>query len=387
MQHPNILPEQAPTPYLEHFPELGGPAQRIFLEQLPFRIGRSNKADFVIYSTQVSKEHTEIYRVGPEFYVRDLGSTNGTFVNGQRVLESRLVPGDIVHVSQKEFRFGVPSGKGKEESVLSYTQVLVTNRQPASMIRSREHLCEMLENQYVRVVFQPLVYLDTGKTMGYEALGRGTHSELSNNPSELFGLANQCNLSGELSRILRDMAVTQAAQLPEGLRIFFNLHPSEMIQESLTKSLALLKRTLGDNQQAVIEVHESVVTDVAFMRWLRGRLAELGMGLAYDDFGVGQSRLTELAEVPPDFIKLDRSLVCEIDKAETRQALVQTLCRFIMDLGVQLVAEGIERAEEAQFFRDLGCPLAQGYLFGPPQPSALFRPRPSEQSASKSVLA
>ncbi len=102
------------------------------------------------------------------------------------------------------------------------------------------------------------------------------------------------------------------------------------------------------------------------------QLLELDIELAYDDFGAGQSRLAELAEVPPHYLKLDRSLVGEIDRNENRQKLVRTLCQFALDLGVQIIAEGIERSEEARFFQELGCQLGQGFLYGRPQPMTLL---------------
>ena len=85
-------------PYLEHYPEPGGPPQRIVVEPLPFRIGRSPDANFIIYSRQVSKEHTEIYRVQRDFRIRDLGSTNGTFVNGRPIIATNIADGDVIRL-------------------------------------------------------------------------------------------------------------------------------------------------------------------------------------------------------------------------------------------------------------------------------------------------
>jgi EAL domain-containing protein (putative c-di-GMP-specific phosphodiesterase class I) len=215
-------------------------------------------------------------------------------------------------------------------------------------------------------VFQPIVELANGKVMGYEALGRGTHASLSPNPTELFSLAEQCNLSTELSRVFRHVAIQEAARLPEGARLFFNLHPSEMARDSLLDALQELQLAYP-GRQVVLEVHEGVVTDLATMRWLREQVDARGLALAYDDFGAGQSRLSELAEVPPDFIKLDRSLVRGIDRADARKELVQALNRVITDLGVHSLAEGVETPEEARVCQELGSRFGQGFLFGRPK--------------------
>jgi EAL domain-containing protein (putative c-di-GMP-specific phosphodiesterase class I) len=369
--NPAVRPAACPTlPYLEHFPERGEAPHRILLDQLPFRIGRSMAAQYVIYSRQVSKEHTEIYRAGQEYRIRDLGSTNGTFVNGQRVGDGPLAGGDIIHVAHKEFRFGFEADEQPGEADRCFTEVAQA-KVPASVIRGSMLLRELLNERSVRALFQPIVFLDSERVMGYEALGRGDHAELSPDPTELFDLASQCRLSGELSRVFRQAAAAEAHRLPCGPRIFFNVHPGEMVRDTLCESLRRLKAALDGGQQIVLEVHEGAAADLATMGWLRQHLTELGMGLAYDDFGSGQSRLQELAEVPPDYVKLDRCLVHHIDQAGPRQELVQALCRCILDMGVQVIAEGIERPEEARFFRELGCPFGQGFLFGRPQPLAL----------------
>jgi adenylate cyclase len=103
---PALFPGPPPgAPYLEHYPEPGGVTQRIHLFPLPFRIGRSATAHWIVASPRVSKVHAEIVRVGQDYFLRDLGSTNGTFVNGRRVQECRLADGDVVLIAQAEFRF------------------------------------------------------------------------------------------------------------------------------------------------------------------------------------------------------------------------------------------------------------------------------------------
>jgi EAL domain-containing protein (putative c-di-GMP-specific phosphodiesterase class I) len=367
-----LLPHGTPVlPCLEYYPEPGGAAVRVPLEHFPFRIGRCASADHTIYSRQVSKEHAEIDRKLDEFVIRDVGSTNGTFVNGQRIDESALLDGDIIHVSQQEFRFTCQAVELKRDSD-THLKTTGSSQAQFSVIHDGEHLRELLLQPSVSIVFQPIVHLETGAVLGYEALGRGAHEELSPSPCDLFRLAEHCKLAPELSRLFRQVAVEDAALLPQDGLVFFNVHPTEMSKNLLLDSLAQMSPAFLASGRMVLEIHEDFGPDMATMRRLRGRLKELGVGLAYDDFGAGQARLRELTEAPPDFIKLDMSLIRGIDGAKARQELIEVFGRVSGDLGVRLIAEGIETQDEADVCRRLGCIFGQGYLFGRPRPVSDF---------------
>ncbi len=372
-------------PYLEHYPENGGVVQRITLNHFPFAIGRSIAADFTIYSRQVSKEHAQIFRAGQTLRIRDLGSTNGTFVNGKRISETLLMNGDIVHLAHKEFRFGNEHESSSRLAIEDTTDPL-KSKLPSSIIADSEHLREMLMRECVNIVFQPIVQLPTRQIIGYEALGRGDHSGLSPNPADLLRLAEQCRLATELSRLFRLVAVKDAARLPDNLRFFFNLHPSELGDDFLIESLREVQPAFQSNRQMVLEVHEAAVVDSVMMGRLRDQMEALGIELAYDDFGAGQARLKQLVEVPPHFVKFDMSLIRGIDQEKARQELVQALNRVTESVGAQVIAEGIETEAEAEACVRLGCPLGQGYLFGRPQPVAvLTRGKEIEVGASSRI--
>jgi EAL domain-containing protein (putative c-di-GMP-specific phosphodiesterase class I) len=358
-------------PFLEHYPEPGGGAHCIPLDHFPFRIGRCLTADFTIYSRQVSKDHTEISRQDAEFRIRDLGSTNGTFVNGKRVVDSGLQNGDIIHIAQKEFRFSYKPVQPLNDSDKFVTDS-ISSQVPFSMIHGIEHLRELLVQHRVSVVFQPILHLPTNRTLGYEALGRGAHDELSANPCDLFRLAEHFRLAPDLSGLFRMVALEEAARLPGSPLVFFNVHPSEMEKETFVRSLAEVSSEIRAGERMVLEIHEDVVADTASLRRFRDQVRELGILLAYDDFGTGQARLAELAEVPPDFVKLDMALIRGIDEAKARQELLQALSRLSDDLGIQVIAEGIETVEEAKTCHQLGCKYGQGYFLGRPQPVASF---------------
>ncbi|HLN26836.1 MAG TPA: EAL domain-containing protein [Gemmataceae bacterium] len=353
------------VPCLEHFPEQSNVAQQIPLEHFPFQIGRSISADFIIYSRQVSKQHAELYRLGDNLYIRDLKSTNGTFVNGQRVGEAPLYNGDIIHFGHKEFRFRyepvgtpvVPHEPG--------TDVLQSGL-PPSMIVVSQHLRELLRENCVSVVFQQIVELKTRQIMGYEALGRGTHAQLTPNPADLLRLADRCRMAPELSRLFRTVAMEESALLPKTVRFFFNIHPSEFVEGKLFDSLRATLGTLRDQRKLVLEVHEEAMVDSVMMAEMRDQLHSLGMELAYDDFGAGKARLKELVEVPPAFIKFDISLIRGIDRDKVRKELVQALIQVLVGANVQIIAEGIETALEAETCQMLGYHHGQGYYFGRP---------------------
>jgi EAL domain-containing protein (putative c-di-GMP-specific phosphodiesterase class I) len=354
--------------YLQHFPAHNGPAHRIALEPLPFRIGRDKKANYVISSKQISKEHAEIACSEGQFLIRDLHSTNGTFVNGQRIQEGILQNGDIIHVPHEEFRF-VRSSDGLPESNTSqflFSTEQLSGNVPPSVAYGRQCLKEMLGQKSVQMLFQPIIDLESLELFGFEALARGTHAHLSIKPGELFGLAERCGLAPSLSQMFRQKAIEDACRLPGEGYLFLNLHPEEMGDDELIHSLRALVEPR--HWRFVLEIHENAVGDLACWRQFRGQVKELGMLIAYDDFGAGQARFIELAELPPDFIKLDMRLIRNLHQSRSRQMLIQSIVQNSKDLGVKVIAEGVECEEEAKVCRALGCNYGQGFLFGHPQP-------------------
>ena len=130
------------------------------------------------------------------------------------------------------------------------------------------------------------------------------------------------------------------------------------------------RRRLGGGRQVVLEFHEEAVADAAAMRRLRDQLNALGIGLAYDDFGAGQSRLTELADVPPDFIKLDKSLVHGLHESRAARSWSAPWRAWAPTWASGSSPRAIEIPEEAEACLNLGCHFGQGYFFGRPQPVA-----------------
>jgi EAL domain-containing protein (putative c-di-GMP-specific phosphodiesterase class I) len=362
-------PHDVLAAYLERYPEAGGPAERIALWKLPFTIGRSETADHTVYSGKVSKEHATIEVADGQYRVRDLASTNGTFVNGERTSTHVLEDGDILHLAHIEFcfRHARPSADddtSQGDRLVEQTQFVVAD-QPRSLIRGTELLRELIEVGAVEMLYQPIVDLRTRSIVAYEALARGTHPELSANPATLLALAEQCDLVVELSRMFARRAVMGSTHLPPGLKVFVNMHAQELAHPDLFESLTELA-ALTDGRQVVLEIAEASVTDVSAMGKNKGAFMSLGLQFAYDDFGAGQARLIELSDIPPDYLKFDKSMIEGIEAATPRQEMVSALLRVVRRLGVRVIAEGVETELVAAICQRLGCDLGQGYLFGRP---------------------
>ena len=356
--------------FLEHYSEPGGPPERIPLIVVPFTIGRAETANHVIYSNKVSKEHAAIVIIGGRYAVRDLESTNGTFVNGRRVGEELLADGDIIHVAHVEFCFrdrpAAPVASPVRDLEKERT-TMVQTAQPDSLIRGSRLITELIEMEAAEILYQPIVDLQTRQVRAFEALGRGTHPDLSSNPEVLFQQAEQCGLVIELSQMFAKRAVEGSHKLPPGTSVFVNIHARQIERELSQPWLATLRALAHPDHPIVIEIAEASVTSVSAMAVHKAMFSELGLGFAYDDFGAGQARLLELIDVPPDYLKLDKSLLQGIDRALPRQEIVGALVKVVSSLGVQVVAEGIESEDVAQACAELGCSLGQGYLFGHPE--------------------
>jgi EAL domain-containing protein (putative c-di-GMP-specific phosphodiesterase class I) len=358
---------------------VGGRMHRLSIHTLPFRVGRRPDMELVLPTTSVSKIHAEIYADAGALFVRDLQSTNGTFVNGQPVREAPLREGDVVHFAKSEYRVAreEPKSPGPDSThPLSVDATLSINPRllPQQFVAGTRELKELLREGAVTVHLQPIVRLPDGQVAAYEALGRGCHPQLPKSPLELFKVAESLGpgVAAELSRLFRRKAVELLRSRTELPTLFLNTHPAEMAVPGLVRSLEEL-RALAPHLDLALEIHESLLTGPVAITELRQLLSESNIGLAYDDFGAGQARLLELGEAPPHYLKFDRRFVEGIDRAPaTRRRLLKSLTGMARDLLVKTVAEGIETKEEAEVCAQIGFTHAQGFYFSRPKPVELL---------------
>jgi len=361
------------TPWFLESVAAGGSRVTHRIDRLPFCVGRDAGNDLTIEAAGLSRRHAELQSddTGGLLLV-DLGSTNGTFVNRERLAAPRpLAPNDIIHFCNAEFRLThgeAQAAATQTEPLLDPTRMVAQNVSQLSQnfVRHEAQFLEFLAGRGMAAAAQPIVDAHTGQLLAYELLGRCTHPELPGSPMHLFMMAAALRREAELSAAFRSYGVEALAPKAQGLGVFVNTHPTETFTDEFFDSLHGLLALPG-RPHLVVEVHESAVVEVERMRELAARLSGIGVKFAYDDFGAGQARLNELAEVPAHFVKFDMGIVRNLHKAsERKQRMVRDLVRMVLELGSVPLAEGVEQEEEAQICRDMGFRLIQGYLTGKP---------------------
>ena len=355
----------------------GDPVMRVPIDHDSFTVGRRSGLHLTIPSARVSGRHAELLLVGGHLFIRDLGSTNGTFVNHERLSRTRrLAEGDHVEFADIEFRVEYSDDGPPEDSVLATLKK--THRCVGSMESEWvfSQFAHLMEARAIVPHYQPLVRLDDLTVCGFEALARSNVNGLKD-PKSMFETSHLLGKSVELSHVCRERAIEIAEGFGDSYQIFVNTHPDEAPQQDVMPHIRKL-RSQHPDVPLVLEVHERAVNDTKTMREVTVELKDLNVLLAYDDFGAGQSRLLELVQAPPDVLKFDMNLIRGIDAAPVSQRrMLKVLVEMTRDFDAATLAEGIETAAEAEVCRELGFDYGQGYLYG--------RPMQFEQIQSQSV--
>jgi diguanylate cyclase (GGDEF)-like protein/PAS domain S-box-containing protein len=221
--------------------------------------------------------------------------------------------------------------------------------------------------------YQPVVDLATSRISGAEALVRWWRGGSAVAPGEFLGVAEESGLIVPLGDWVLRQACAQAAiwgRSAAAVSVSVNFSPRQVTAERFAESVLAALADAGLPPQALIlEVAERVLVE-ASSQVVDGlsRLREAGVRLAIDDFGTGYASLAYLRRLPVDIIKIDPSFVAGLGQDETLTLLTRTIIQLGRDLGLSVVAEGIESSLQLGLLRDMGCELGQGYLVAAPMP-------------------
>lgn len=230
-------------------------------------------------------------------------------------------------------------------------------------------LREIIDAGQVSTLVQPIFDLSDMSVIGYEALTRGPMGSEFERPDKLFRIAYDADLVLRLERLCRKRALEAARDLPEGRLLFMNIEPDAVADPQLREitTTAILTEVGLTPERIVLEITErTAITDFGTFRSTLEYVRALGFAVAVDDAGAGYGSLQCLAEVHPEWLKIDLSLVRGVDVDEVRTELIHSLVTFARTLGVKLIAEGIETPEELERLRTLGVQYGQGFLLSVP---------------------
>jgi EAL domain-containing protein (putative c-di-GMP-specific phosphodiesterase class I) len=224
----------------------------------------------------------------------------------------------------------------------------------------------------VYMVYQPIISWSRQDAFGYEALVRSSETSMPH-PGALFDAAEQLGRLHDLGRQIRNKCSDPLGPDQAKKSLFVNLHTEDLLDNTLFDPESRLAKIA---HQIVLEITErATLESIGQVRERISRLRQLGFRIAIDDIGAGYSGLNSFAMIQPDIVKLDITLVRGVDEDPVKRKLVRVLGDLCQDLGIQVVAEGVETTAERDTLVSLGCDLLQGYLFarpGAPFPNPVF---------------
>lgn len=214
------------------------------------------------------------------------------------------------------------------------------------------------------IAFQPIVHLEGDRLYGYEALLRSREPSLPG-PLDVVAAAERLGAIEKLGARVRELALSSFGRVKDdSMSLFLNLHPTELLDASLYEAEG---RTMELASRIVLEVTErSAIEAIHDVQARTSVLRFHGYRLAVDDLGAGYAGLTSFVTLEPEIVKLDMSLVRDVHTSRAKQHVIGAVVKLCREMGLIVVAEGIETREELEAIRKLRCHLVQGYYLGKP---------------------
>jgi len=226
-----------------------------------------------------------------------------------------------------------------------------------------------IEREQIQVALQPVVSLATGEVTAVEALARWHHSEDGwISPDRFIAMAESRGVIGQLGEQVYRRAMQAVCRESDEVRLAINIAPSQLYDDSFCDRLVELAEEVGMAPSRLeVELTERVFMEDAIEPLDQiARLRHAGISVAIDDFGTGFSSLDYMRRLPVQRLKIDQTFVRHIEDDPTSGAIVRAVSTLARDLGMQVTAEGVETAAEAEFVREVGCDCAQGWYYGRP---------------------
>ncbi|CAI8860355.1 MULTISPECIES: bifunctional diguanylate cyclase/phosphodiesterase [Pseudomonas] len=234
-------------------------------------------------------------------------------------------------------------------------------------------LSTILAQSGLHSLFQPIVCLSERRILGYEALSRGPSNSPLHSPINLFAVARQAGRLTELEVACRENACRRFSQQNLEGKLFLNVSPESLLEPQYQsgRTLKMLHELGVPPSRVVIELTEQTPTDDFQLLFnALHHYRDMGFSIALDDLGAGYSSLRLWSELRPDYVKIDRHFIDGIHLDAVKREFVGSILQIARASRAQVIAEGIELAEELKVLTEMGIDLVQGYLLGRPQEQA-----------------
>jgi EAL domain-containing protein (putative c-di-GMP-specific phosphodiesterase class I)/GGDEF domain-containing protein len=232
-----------------------------------------------------------------------------------------------------------------------------------------EELDAIISGRLLTPVFQPIIDLQTGIVLGYEGLIRGPAGSPLQSPVDLFSLAARCGRSVSLDQACRRLTMEKFAASGISQRLFLNVNPESLLapEHRPGETLRFLKQIGLDPSRIIIELTETLpFSSYAALREATSHYRRNGFRIALDDLGEGYSNLRLWSELRPDFVKIDKHFIQQLQHDPFKEQFVRSIVAIARQSGTLLIAEGIESVAELRLLRNLGVRYGQGFLIARP---------------------
>ncbi|MDA8621296.1 EAL domain-containing protein [Psychrosphaera sp.] len=245
-------------------------------------------------------------------------------------------------------------------------------RTSIQQLQIENHLREAIHKNEFHLNYQPKVDLKTNRIIGFEALLRWNQTEVSNAPDVFIPVAEQTGLINDIGLWVLDQACSDAKYwVDQGyglMPIAVNVSPVEFRNKRLIEQIKMTINKYGIPPSAIeIEITESLFLDnISLVKSILQKLRDFGVSVAVDDFGTGYSSLQYLHELPIDILKIDKSFILDLSNQPHNAAIADSIINLGHNLGLKVVAEGIENQSSMSFLQHRGCDIGQGYFMYKP---------------------